>query len=150
MSIEPAEPFSPDPTRHGLDTPRDIVDAAQADAAERRLRSALREIKVRTENVVDDVRALAFPARVAGAALIAGLGAVAFVSIVRRSRRRRRARSVAGNVGRSLLSELAVRVALGAAGVIGARLASDILLPALLPSEAPAPRRRRASKRRQD
>lgn len=147
MSTEPLDPASADPTREGLDTPSEIIDARRADAAERRLRGALREIKQRTEHVVDDVRGLALPARVAGAAVLAGLGAVALVTVVRRSRRKRRPRSVASAVGRSLVAEFAVRMALGAAGVIGARLASDLLLPALLPQHAPpegaAPRSRR-------
>jgi hypothetical protein len=143
-TLEPTEP-----TREGIDTPQEILDAAHADAAEHRLRSALREIKGRTENAVEDVRALAFPARVVGGALIAGLGALVVVSFVRRARRRR-PRSIASAVGRSLLGEIAVRMALGAAGVLGARLASDLLLPAMLPVAVavPAPRPRpRRSKR---
>jgi len=153
MNADPVDPSthlpdrSPtDATRNQLDTPQELIDAAHADAAERRLRSALREIKGRTETVVEDVRALAFPARVAGVALIAGLGAVAIVSFARRNRRRR-PRSIANVVGRSILKELALRMALGAAGVIGARLASDLLLAGLPPS-ATTPRRR--VKRRDD
>lgn len=75
-----------------------------------------------------------FPVRVLGTALLTGLGGMLLVLAVRAVTRRRlprRARSSVAAVQRSLAAEVGARVLLGAAGVVGAHLASDVLLPAL-------------------
>lgn len=102
--------------------------SAAADRSETRLRNALVELERRGEKVVDEVRALA-PPRVATLALV-GLGALLFVVAVRWASRPRR-RRVRGTAPRSLTGELVSRAALGAAGVLGARLASEFLVPAM-------------------
>ncbi len=106
---------------------------AHAEQAERRLKNALHELKRRGEHVVEEVRMVAPSLRVVGIAVLAGLGAVLFLGAVRwaaKPRARRNAR-VRAPKRRSLAGELVARVALGAAGVLGARLASDVLMPAL-------------------
>ena len=122
----------------------------RAEQAEKRLRNALRELKTRSEDIAEDVRAVAVPARVIGVGLLAGLGALLVVVAVRAATRRRppRRRTIASRVGRSIAAELATRAALGAAGVIGAHLASEVLLPAMtrrLAADA-ATKKRRTSK----
>jgi hypothetical protein len=107
--------------------------AEHAEQAEKRLRNALHELKRRGEHVVEEVRMVAPSLRVVGIAVLAGLGAVLFLGAVRwaaKPRARRNAR-VRAPKRRSLAGELVARVALGAAGVLGARLASDVLMPAL-------------------
>ena len=109
--------------------------------AEKRLKNALRELKRRGENVAVEVRAARPALRIAAIALSAGIGAVCLVAALRwamrsgedrparRSRKRRSGVPVV--VARSLTGELMARLALGAAGVIGARIASDLVAPAL-------------------
>ncbi len=107
--------------------------AERAEQSEKRLKNALHELKRRGEHVVEDVRMVAPSLRVVGIAVLAGLGAVLFLGAVRwaaKPRARRTAR-VRAPKRRSLAGELVARVALGAAGVLGARLASDVLMPAL-------------------
>jgi hypothetical protein len=107
---------------------------ARAAAAERRLRAALHQLKRRSEHVAEEVQSIALPTRVVGAAVVAGIGAMLLVVAVRAVMRRSRSRaprSVRGRVPRSLGAELATRAALGAAGVVGARLVSDVVVPAI-------------------
>lgn len=123
-----------------------VKRTARADASEKRLKNALHELRRRGEHVVDEVRMVAPSLRVVGIAVLAGLGAVLFLGAVRwaaRPRARRSRRALAPK-RRSMTGEIVARVALGAAGVLGARLASDVLLPALERRlEAGAPRSRR-------
>lgn len=107
--------------------------AAHAEQAEKRLKNALHELKRRGEHLVDEVRMVAPSLRVVGIAVLAGLGAVLFLGAVRWAAqpRGRRSARVRAPKRRSLAGELVARVALGAAGVLGARLASDVLMPAL-------------------
>jgi hypothetical protein len=101
-------------------------------------------------------------ARIAGVALAAGVAAMivlgAVRSIVRRRSRAARRRNpwrVERPKARSFAREIGSRVLLGAAGVLGARVASDVVAPAIvrelaqrmdLESDEP-PRRERAPRR---
>jgi hypothetical protein len=129
----------------------------RAEHAEKRLKNALRELKRRGRNVAADVQAVAPSLRMTAIAVGAGIGAVCFVAAMRwalrvgeprvlhdgdrRSSRRAKRRSVPAAVGRSLAGELMARVALGAAGVIGARIAADLVAPALSRALTEGPKR---------
>lgn len=108
-----------------------------ADRAEKRLKNALRELKRRGDRVADGVRAAGPPVRMLAIAVGVGLGAVFLFAALRwatrppRLRAPRRRPSLAAVVGRSVAGELAMRAALGAAGVIGAKIAHDVLAPAM-------------------
>ena len=124
-------PLNEQSTTHG-----EVASAhldTRGESPERRLRNALHELKNRGDAAADEVRAVTVPLRAWRTFILAGLGAVVVVAAIRAVARRRSRprRSLAARVGRSLVAELATRAALGAAGVVGAYVASDLVLPAL-------------------
>ena len=138
-----------------MDTTRPKVASTTLDTRgenpEQRLRNALHELKNRGEAAADDVRAVTVPLREWRTFILAGLGAVVVVAAIRAVARRpsRPRRSAAARVGRSLVAELATRAALGAAGVVGAYVASELILPALtrrLASQNPTTKKSRPAK----
>lgn len=93
-----------------------------------------------TDEAFDDRLLARSRMRVVGTALLTGLGAMLLLGAVRAFTRRRSHRlgrsprptlGPAARVTRSLGAELATRAMLGAAGVVGAHLASNVLLPEL-------------------
>jgi hypothetical protein len=115
-----------------FDTLADPFEASRPDAA--------RASPTPVEDWTEAKRVPPSSPMVVGSAILAGLGAVLLMVAVRavsrrRSSRKRRAPAAAARpvaaAGRSLVAELATRVALGAAGVVGAHLANDVVLPAL-------------------
>lgn len=120
----------------------------------------------RPRRLATGVPAIPLRMRVLGAALVAGLTAVVVVGALHslrgslRARRAQRPRHrllhAAGvAVGRSLAREAGARMLLGAAGVLGARLAGDVLVPALVrqltdgdgPEQRASPSQRRTARR---
>ncbi len=119
------------------------------DPVEQPLTLALSELKRRGRRVIEALGRGLTPTQVAigvGVALGASLLAVA---AVRRGSGPRRRAAIEGRIGRSLLRELATRVALGAAATIGAQLAEAArpMLAAAIAERAAPKRRPRKSRK---
>ncbi len=111
--------------------PSEDVDSSRRGARRRR---GGRALPPRAARVLDQVRQSPLPVRVVGAALVGGFAVAALFGALRALSRSTPTRAAAQRrigraVGRSLAQELGARVLLGAAGVLGARLAGDVLAP---------------------
>ncbi len=143
------------------------LEGAAPERAERPLRNALVRLRTRGETIADDASAAGVPVRLIAFSVAGAVGALALLwagrSLARSrptSAARPKQRSATRRVGRELGREIAARAVLGAASVIGARIATDILLPALaqklatgtwqLPSEPTPPKRRSRKQQPED